>query len=112
MFGVVGDEYPILLYCELVDLRIGKAGVFEVIDEMFNIKQTINSKVAGARFPEWEYAQKALENQGLLWMLEGCQTPIDTGANPCGDAHASLATSTTFSSPSSPFSAVRKPGTL
>ena len=71
-----------------------------------------DSKVAGARFPEWEYAQKTLENQGLLCRLEGCQTPLDTGANPCGDAHASLATYTTFSLPSSPFSAVRKPGTL
>ena len=47
-----------------------------------------NSKVAGARSPEWEYAQKTLEKQGLLCMLEGRQTPIDTGAGrvpePCG----------------------------
>ena len=70
------------------------------------------SKVAGARSPEWEYAQKTLEKQGLLCMLEGRQTPIDPGANPCGDAHAYPATYTTFSSPSSPFFAVRKPGTL
>src|SRR5215470_13860425 len=73
-------------------------------------KGRIDSKVAGVRLPEWEYTPKTLENQGLLCMLEGCQTPIDTGANPCGDAHASLATYTTFSIPSSPFSTVRKPG--
>jgi len=41
MFGVVGDEYPILLYRQLIHLRIRKTAVFEVIDEVFDIKQTI-----------------------------------------------------------------------
>ena len=70
------------------------------------------SKVAGAKFPEWEYTQKTLEKQGLLCMLEGRQTPIDPGAHPCGDAHAAPATYPTFSIPSSLFFAVRQPGTL
>src|SRR5207302_9718174 len=71
-----------------------------------------SSKVAGARSPEGEYAQKTLEKLGLLWRLAGCQTPIATGAHPGGEAQASPATSTAFSRPASPCFAGRQPGTV
>src|SRR5438552_16979467 len=68
----------------------------DAIDQDARYRYRYSSKVAGARSPEGEYAQKTLEKLGLLWRLAGCQTPIATGAHPGGEAQASPATSTAF----------------
>ena len=49
VFGVVGDKYTFLLYRQLVDLRIGKAAVFEIGDNMFDIKLTIEEEKGCSR---------------------------------------------------------------
>jgi hypothetical protein len=44
VFCVVGDEYSILVYRELVDIRVGKAALFEVGGNVFDIKLTIEKE--------------------------------------------------------------------